>query len=405
MLSAHEALKILKRGTVEILPEEDLVKKLERFEKTGKPLKVKLGADPSAPDLHLGHAVVLRKLREFQDLGHEVIFVIGDFTGRVGDPSGHSETRKPLSPEEVARNAETYFRQVYRLLRRENCRVVHNKDWLEKLQLTDILRLASKFTVARTLERNDFSERFKSGQSIGVHEFLYPVMVAYDSVVLEADVEMGGTDGTFNFLAGRELMSALGMEPQVCLTMPLLVGLDGVQKMSKSLGNTIAIEDPPQEMFGKSMSIPDSLIMNYFELVTTLPEAECRKIKAQLADPSTNPRDIKVRLGKEIVGLYHSREEADKAAEDFDRIFKEKQVPEDMPVHVVGEPKVWIVKLLTSSGLATSSSEARRLVQQGAVELDGERLSDPDAQVDLSQERILKVGKRRFLRVRQDKSL
>jgi tyrosyl-tRNA synthetase len=398
-LSANEALKILKRGTVEILPEVDLVRKLDRFEQTGKPLKVKWGADPSAPDLHLGHTVVLRKMKEFQDLGHEVIFVIGDFTARIGDPTGRSDTRKPMTPEEVARNAETYFRQVFRLLKKERCRVVYNNDWLGKLKLADILKYSSKFTVARTLERNDFSERFKSGQSIGVHEFLYPMMVAYDSVVLEADVELGGTDQTFNLLAGRELMSELGLEPQVCLTMPLLVGLDGVQKMSKTLGNSIAIEDPPQEMFGKAMSIPDSLIMNYFELVTTLNEAACRKIKAQLTDPTTNPRDIKVRLGKEIVGLYHSKEEAEKAAGDFDRIFKEKQIPEDMPVHVVGEPRVWIVKLLTSSGLATSSSEARRLISQGAVEVDGERVSDPETLVDLSQERILKVGKRRFLKV------
>jgi tyrosyl-tRNA synthetase len=399
-MDVTEALQILKRGTVEILPEEDLVKKLERSEKTGQPLKVKWGADPSAPDLHLGHAVVLRKMKEFQDLGHEVIFVIGDFTARVGDPTGRSETRKPMSEEEVARNAETYFRQVYRLLKKENCRVVYNHDWLGKLTLAEILRLSSKFTVARTLERNDFAERFKTGQSIGVHEFLYPMMVAYDSVVLEADIELGGTDQTFNLLAGRELMSELGLEPQVCMTMPLLVGLDGVQKMSKSLGNTIAIEDPPGEMFGKAMSIPDSLILNYFELATTLDEAECRKIKTLLAEPGTNPRDVKVRLGKEVVTLYHSKGDAEKAAEDFDRIFKEKQNPEDMPMHVVGEPKVWIVKLLTSSGLAVSSSEARRLVSQGAVEVDGERVSDPDAQVDLSKERVLKVGKRRFLRVR-----
>ena len=398
-MSVQEALKILKRGTVEILPEEDLGKKLERSEKTGQPLKVKWGADPSAPDLHLGHAVVLRKMKEFQDLGHEVIFVIGDFTARVGDPTGRSETRKPMSEEEVARNAETYFRQVYRLFKKENCRVVYNHDWLGKLTLAEILRLSSKFTVARTLERNDFAERFKTGQSIGVHEFLYPMMVAYDSVVLEADIELGGTDQTFNLLAGRELMSELGLEPQVCMTMPLLLGLDGVQKMSKSLGNTIAIQDPPGEMFGKAMSIPDNLILNYFELATTLDEAECRKIKALLAEPGTNPRDVKVRLGKEIVALYHSQAEAEKAAGDFDRVFKEKQVPEDMPVHVVGEPKVWIVKLMTGSGLASSSSEARRLIQQGAVKVDGERVSDPDAQVDLSKERILKVGKRRFLRV------
>lgn len=398
-MSIQEALKILKRGTVEILPEEDLVKKLERSEKTGQPLKVKWGADPSAPDLHLGHAVVLRKMKVFQDLGHEVIFVIGDFTARVGDPTGRSETRKPISEEEVARNAETYFRQVYRLLKKEKCRVVHNHDWLSKLTLEEILRLSSHYTVARTLERNDFAERFKSGQSIGVHEFLYPMMVAYDSVVLKADIELGGTDQTFNLLAGRELMSELGMEPQVCMTLPLLLGLDGVQKMSKSLGNYIAIEDPPQEMFGKAMSIPDSLILNYFELATTLDEAECRKIKALLAEPGTNPRDVKVRLGKEIVGLYHSREEAEKVAGDFDRIFKERQTPEEMPVHVTGEEKVWIVKLLTSSGLAASSSEARRLIQQGAVEVDGERVTNPDQEIDLSGERILKVGKRRFLRV------
>lgn len=394
MKNAKEQFDIIKRGTVHLVPEDLLMRKLERSIKEKKPLKVKYGADPSAPDLHLGHAVCFRKLKEFQDLGHQVIFVIGDFTARIGDPTGKSETRKPLSEAQVAENAGTYMEQVYLLLDREKTRVVYNNDWLGKLAMADILRLTSAFTVARMLERDDFSKRFKGETAIGVHEFLYPVMVAYDSVHLEADVEMGGSDQYFNFLAGRELMQEQGQEPQVCLTMPILTGTDGVQKMSKSLGNYIAIKDSPTDMFGKTMSIPDASIRDYAALAAFHSDEKLRDLEARMK--TENPRNIKAEVARAIVAVYHGGEKAGQAEEEFARVFSQKGLPDEIARHSFGAPKVWIVKALVDTGIAKTNSEARRLVRQGAVQVDERKIADENEEVGLDMERLLKAG--RFFR-------
>ncbi len=396
MKNAKEQFDIIKRGAVHLVPEDLLMQKLERSIKEKRPLKIKYGADPSAPDLHLGHAVCFHKLKEFQDLGHQVIFVIGDFTARIGDPTGRSETRRPLSEEQVRENARTYMEQVYLLLDRERTRVVYNNDWLGKLGMADIMKLTSAFTVARMLERDDFSKRFRSETPIGVHEFLYPVMVAYDSVYLEADVEMGGSDQYFNFLAGRELMQEQGLEPQVCLTMPILVGTDGVQKMSKSLGNYIAIKDTPQEMFGKTMSIPDSAIGDYAWLAAFYSDQQLSQLEARLK--TENPRDIKAEVARAIVALYHGPERAEQAEAEFERIFRAKGLPDEIARHSFGASKVWIVKALVETSIAKTNSEARRLIRQGAVQIDGQRIKDEDGEIDLTSDRLLKVG-RKFYRL------
>jgi tyrosyl-tRNA synthetase len=394
MKNAKEQFDIIKRGTVHLVPEDLLMRKLERSIKKNKPLKVKYGADPSAPDLHLGHAVCFRKLKEFQDLGHQVIFVIGDFTARIGDPTGKSETRKPLSKGQVKENAKTYMEQVYLLLDREKTRVVYNNDWLGKLCMAEILRLTSAFTVARMLERDDFSKRFKSETAIGVHEFLYPVMVAYDSVHLEADVEMGGSDQYFNFLAGRELMQELGQEPQVCLTMPILTGTDGVQKMSKSLGNYIAIKDSPSEMFGKTMSIPDSSIRDYAMLAAFYDDGQLKSLEERLK--SENPRNVKAEVARDIVAVYHGKEKAERAEEEFARIFSKKGLPDEIPRHSFAGTRIWIVKALVETGIAKTNSEARRLIKQGAVYIDDRKVTDENEEVGLEEDTLIKAG--RFFR-------
>lgn len=390
-MNAKKQFDIIKRGTVHLVPEDLLMQKLERSIKESKPLKVKYGADPSAPDLHLGHAVCFRKLREFQDLGHQVVFVIGDFTARIGDPTGKSETRKPLSAEQVAENARTYMEQVYLLLDREKTQVAYNNDWLGRLCMAEILRLTSAFTVARMLERDDFSKRFRGGTAIGVHEFLYPVMVAYDSVHLEADVEMGGSDQYFNFLAGRELMQELGQEPQVCLTMPILTGTDGVQKMSKSLGNYIAIKDSPSEMFGKTMSIPDASIRDYAMLAAFYDDGRMRSLEERLK--SENPRNIKAEVAKAIVAVYHGPDKAGQAEEEFSRIFSKKGLPDEIASHSFDAPKVWVVKALVETGIAKTNSEARRLVRQGAVHVDDRKVTDENEEIGLETERLVKAGR------------
>ena len=384
-----------------VLPEEDLAKKIERSLKENKPLKVKLGCDPSRPDLHLGHTVVLRKLRQFQDLGHEAILVIGDFTGMIGDPSGRSKTRPPLTLEETRINGQSYFEQASKVLDPTRARIVYNSQWLGKMTFEDVIKLASKYTVARMLERDDFHNRFIRGEPISIHELLYPLAQAMDSVALQADVELGGTDQTFNLLVGRDIQREYGQEPQVIVTMPILTGLDGVEKMSKSLNNYVGITDPPQEMYGKILSIPDKLIYDYFELLTDTSEEELARIKADLQNPQVNPRDLKRRLAREIVTIYHSAEDAKKAEAEFDRIFVEKEVPSEIPEYIpeVQGDKIWIVKLLVSSGMATSNTDARRLIAQGAVSLNGERIQDENLELPLHRDFILKVGKRRFLKV------
>jgi tyrosyl-tRNA synthetase len=399
-VSAAEQLEIITAGAEEIIPEEEMALKLERALSAGTPLRVKYGADPSAPDLHLGHAVCFRKLRDFQELGHRIIFVIGDFTARIGDPSGRSETRRPLSAEEVEVNARTYMDQVYKLLDPERTEVVYNNDWLGALALADMIRLGARYTVARLLERDDFALRYANEQPIGIHELLYPLLVAYDSVMTQADVELGGTDQKFNMLIGRTIQREYGQEPQVVVTMPLLVGTDGVEKMSKSAGNYIGITESPREMYGKLMSIPDELILTYVHLALGAGPDVLEEYRRALEDGTTNPRDVKSRLARQVVEAYSSREEAQAAAVEFDRVFREKGAPDEVSLFTVEGTRIWIVQLLVDAGLAASKGEARRLIQGGGVQIDGTKVEDPEQEVDVAEERLLKAGKRRFLRVR-----
>lgn len=405
--SPEEQLAILTSGTVEVISREELLRKLER----GRPLRVKLGMDPTAPDLHLGHTVVLHKLRQFQELGHEVIFLIGDFTGMIGDPSGRSETRKPLTAEEVARNAETYKNQIFKILDSAKTEIVFNSEWLGTMSGEKLIDLASRYTVARMLERDDFEKRYRGGVPISIHEFLYPLIQGYDSVELRADVELGGTDQKFNLLVGRDLQRDFSQEPQVIMTLPILEGVDGIQKMSKSLGNSVDLEDPPKEMFGKVMSIPDNLLLRYYELITPLPPEEIDRIRRTLQDGSLHPRDAKVNLGKLLVGQYHSPGAAETASKEFDRVFRDKGLPDDIPVFEVSEDQVVheegvgyivpIARLITASGGATSISQAKRLIRQGGVSLDGEVVHDEHFRVPVDRERRLRVGKLFFRRVRK----
>ena len=403
-LPIDQQMEILRRGTVEIIPEDELRAKLKKAQETGVPLKIKLGLDPTAPDIHLGNAVVLRKLRQFQDLDHEVIVIIGDFTASIGDPSGQSVTRPMLSPEEIAVNAQTYKEQYCRILDESKTRVVYNSEWLGKLDFADVIRIAAKMTVARVLERDDFAARLSSGEAIGLHEMLYPVCQAYDSVVLESDVEIGGTEQKFNILTSRDLQRQFGQEPQVGMFLKLLVGLDGVQKMSKSLGNYVGITEPPNEMFGKLMSIPDDLTLQYFELCTNLPLTEIGEIEAGLKDGKLHPMDVKKQLAREIVTIYHSADAAAEAQAEFEKVFSARELPSEIaPINVPKsaerDGKVWIVRLLVIAGFAPSNSEARRLVEQGAVTLDDERITDVNAELLLKKGQVLRVGKLRFGRI------
>lgn len=403
---ARRQLDVLKARVVDLLVEEELYEKLRRSLSTGTPLRVKLGLDPTAPDLHIGHTVVIHKLREFQTLGHDVIFLIGDFTGMIGDPSGRSETRKPLTTEEIQQNAETYKRQIFKILDRERTIIEYNSRWGKALGSEGMIKLAARYTVARMLERDDFQKRFAEGRPINLHEFLYPLLQGYDSVALRADVELGGTDQKFNLLVGRELMRDNGLEPQVIMTLPILEGLDGVQKMSKSLGNYIGIDESPEAIFGKAMSIPDHLIARYMELATAIPREEIATIQAGMASGSIHPRDAKIRLAKALVAQYHSVEAAEEAARRFNETFSVRVFPEDAPIVrlekglMEGDNQIWIIRLLTWCGEGTiTSSEASRLVRQGAVEIDGEVIQERDARITLDAERRLQVGKRRFFRV------
>jgi tyrosyl-tRNA synthetase len=403
---ATRQLAILKARCVDLLVEEELHRKLCRSLQSQTPLRIKLGLDPTAPDLHIGHTVVIHKLREFQALGHEVIFLIGDFTGMIGDPTGRSETRKPLTDEQIRQNAETYKRQIFKILDPVRTVIDYNSRWGKTLGSEGIIRLAAQYTVARMLERDDFHKRFTESRPISIHEFLYPLLQGYDSVALKADVELGGTDQKFNLLVGRELQREAGQEPQVIMTLPILEGLDGVQKMSKSLGNYIGIDEPPQTIFGKAMSIPDALIVRYMELATGMPREEIAAIASGMASGTTNPRDAKVRLAKALVGQYHSAAEADEAARWFAQTFSAREFPQDAEVVRVDQAlmeadgRAWIIRLITFCGKGTiSSSEASRLVQGGGVKLDGEVITDRDFRVSLDRERRLQVGRRRFFRL------
>ena len=393
----QEQMHVVTSGAADVVPADALKEKLA----TGRPLVIKLGVDPTAPDLHLGHAVPLRKLRQFQDLGHRVVLIIGDFTALVGDPSGRNSTRPPLTREQIEANAATYIEQAYRILDPDATEMRRNSEWLGELDMEGILRLMSEFTVARILEREDFSKRYAEHRSIALHEFLYPVMQAYDSVKIAADVELGGTDQLFNLLAGRELMEKLGMEPQVCLTLPLLEGTDGVQKMSKSYGNYIGLTDAPDDMFGKVMSIPDELMPKYFRLATALPVDEIDAVEASLADGSGHPAQVKRRLAREIVGLYHGAEAAVSAEQSFDRVFKQREAPEEMPAYALPDEAVYLPKVLEDLGFAATRSESRRLIDQGGVRIDGRVVTEYGGQrADFLG--VLQVGRRRWARLVED---
>lgn len=401
MLNPEKQLEIIKRGATEVILEKELLHKLERSCREGKPLRVKAGFDPTAPDIHLGHTVLLEKMRQFQELGHEVIFLIGDFTGMIGDPSGKSETRKPLTKEEVLENAKTYKDQIFKILDPERTIIDFNSRWMSTLSIEDLIRLASHYTVARMLEREDFKQRFMNQNPISIHEFLYPLIQGYDSVVLKADVELGGTDQRFNLVVGRELQREYGQEPQVLVLMPLLEGLDGVKKMSKSLGNYIGITEPPREMFGKIMSISDELMLRYYELLSHISLEELVQLKKDISNGSVNPKEIKERLAIEIVERYWGKEEALKAKEEFEHIFRDKGMPDEVPeigFHWDGED-IWVPKLMKLTGLVNSTSEAVRLIKQGAVNINDTKVIDPDRKIP-EGEYVFKVGKRKFLKIK-----
>ncbi len=401
-MTIDEQLAYLRKGTVEIIREEDLRKKLERAAVKDVPLEIKLGADPTAPDIHLGHTVVIRKLRAFQELGHTVTFLIGDFTGLIGDPSGKSATRPRLKREEIEANAETYKAQIFKLLDPEKTVIDFNSRWMEKLGAAGFINLASHVTVKQILERDDFQKRLNEERPIALHELLYPLVQAYDSVALNADVELGGTDQKFNLLVGRNLQREYGQEPQVVITMPLLEGTDGVQKMSKSLNNYIGINEPASEMFGKVMSISDELMWRYYELLTDISVEEIARMRRASESGERNPRDVKAELAKLIIKDFHSEEGARRAEEEFNLIFKQKQAPEEVEERTVSSQTWKLPRLLVEAGLAPSMAEARRLIEQGGVHVDSERIARADYELTTSAERslLLQVGKRKFLRVR-----
>ncbi len=403
-LSVNEQLRVLQRGVVEILPEEEFREKLEKSVAQGRPLRVKEGFDASAPDLHLGHMVQIRKLRQFQDMGHQVIFLIGDFTAMIGDPSGKSATRPMLSREQVLENADTYRRQVFRVLREDRTELRFNSEWNLPMTAAEVLRLASEYTVARMIERDDFQKRYTSGIAISLQEFLYPLFQGYDSVVLESDVELGGTDQKFNLLVGRELQRGRGMAPQSVMTLPLLVGTDGKEKMSKSLGNSIGIEEAPEQMFGKVMSIPDALMPNWFELLSDLDADDLEAVQEDLREGRTNPGTIKRRLARNLCDQFHGEGAGQRAEAAFDRIFVRKDDPEEVPLHELpaSEEAVWLPGLLCEVGAAPSRSQARRLIEQGGVRVDGEQIRDPQWSLAAAggQQYRIKVGKRLFLDIR-----
>lgn len=400
-MSVAEQMAVIKRGSVEILVEKELEAKLEMSLKNGVPLKIKAGFDPTAPDLHLGHTVLIQKLRQFQQLGHEVNFLIGDFTGMIGDPTGKSETRKVLTREDVLRNAETYKEQVFKILDPAKTKVVFNSEWLNKLDAAGMIALASKYTVARMLERDDFHKRYTTQQPIAIHEFMYPLIQGYDSVAMKADLELGGTDQKFNLLMGRELQREWGQSPQCVLTMPLLEGLDGVNKMSKSLGNYIGISEPADEIFGKVMSISDDLMLRYYELLSDLTLAEIEVMKGQLKDHTLHPMAAKKRLGREIVSRFHGAGTGETAEENFVKRFKENEIPEEMPQVSFTESDgvILLVRAMTEAGLTKSNGEGRRAIDQGGVKLNGEKVSDTNLELTASGEYIVQIGKRRFARI------
>ncbi len=395
----NEQIDLIREGTVEIIPEDELIKKLERSIKENKPLNIKLGCDPSTSDLHIGHSVVLNKLRQFQDLGHNAILIVGDYTAMIGDPSGKKKTRPQLTFEETKSFGESYFNQAGKILDIQKASVVYNSQWLSKLQLKDLINILSKFTVQRILERDDFTNRLKEQTEISLHELLYPVMQGYDSYEINADVELGGTDQKFNNLVGRDIQKRFGSEQQVVITMPLLEGTDGFEKMSKSLDNAIGITDEPKNIFGKTMSIPDTLIYKYFVLCTRFKSSDLKQIKQSLESGEVNPRDLKRKLGFELVRIYYDEDTAAKTVEEFDKVFIKKEVPDDIPEITITENSMKIVDLLTTTKLTESKTNARKLIEQGAVNIDGKRVTDVNLVTEIRDGMVFKVGKRKFLKI------
>jgi tyrosyl-tRNA synthetase len=405
MKSAEEQFAYIKKGCVEIIQENELKAKLECAIRGKKPLRIKAGFDPTAPDIHVGHTVLIRKMKHFQDLGHDVIFLIGDFTGLIGDPSGQSATRPPMTREQINKNAETYKNQIFKILDPEKTIIDFNSRWLGKLTSFDIIKLTSKYTVARILERDDFSNRLKNGLPISLHELLYPIMQAYDSVALEADVELGGTDQKFNLLVGREIQREFQQEPQIVITMPLLEGLDGVEKMSKSLDNYVGITEPPNEIYGKIMSVSDPLMFRYFELLTDVPLSKIEDWRKKIREEKLNPKDLKSKLAQMIVADFWGEREAANAAQEFDKVFKKKEIPSDLAVHAVDPGKISelaeanIIDVLEE--ILSSRGEAKRMVRQGGIYIDGSRIDDIEVKLNFSKKSdyILKIGKRRFYKI------
>jgi tyrosyl-tRNA synthetase len=396
-MTIDERISVLRKGVEEIIPEEELREKLLRSEKTGKPLRIKYGIDPTGSDVHIGHLVPIRKMRQFQDMGHIGVIIIGDFTAQIGDPTGKNESRPALTRDQVHENAARYMEQLYTVLDRERTEERWQSEWFDPMSMSDVLRLMGQYTLAQFMAHETFRNRWESGQALGMHEIMYPVLQAYDSVAIQADVELGATEQKFNLLCGRDLQRVFGQSPQAVMMSPILMGTDGVQKMSKSLNNYIAVFDPPKEKYGKVMSIPDAIIPNYFRYATNVSETEITDLQRQMGE-GLNPKLVKQRLAREIVALYHGEEAAREAEAEFDRVFREKEIPEDIPVFTISEP-TWIIKILTETGSCASGGEARRLVKQGGVKIDEVKIDSEDYLVQPDAEHIIKAGKRRFIRV------
>lgn len=392
---------LIKRGVEEIIPEESLLKKLQKSEKSGKPLRVKYGIDPTGSDVHIGHLVPIRKMRQFQDLGHTAVVIIGDFTARIGDPTGRDSTRPPLTAEQVKKNAENYMEQIYTVLDRNKTEVRWQSEWFDPMTMSDVIKLLGKFTLAQFLAHDTFRSRYEKGLSLGMHELMYPVLQSYDSVAIEADIELGATEQKFNILAGRDMQRYHGMEEQVAVLMPILTGTDGINKMGKSLNNYIAVNDSPKDKYGRIMSIPDSLIVDYFRYATTVPAEEISRIEAELKHGNTNPKTIKEQLAREIVRIFHGESVSTATGAEFSRVFSQKNIPTDIPEFCFPYEEIWIVKLLTETQLTSSSGEARRMIKQGAVSVDNVKIVDVDTQIALDKELVVKVGKRKFARIKR----
>lgn len=400
-MNLDKCLSIIKYLVEEIIPEDELVTKLKKAEQTGTRLRVKFGIDPTSYDVHVGHMVPIRKMRDFQDLGHIGVIIIGDFTAQIGDPTELDEARKPLSKEEVKQNSAKYMEQLYKILDPKKTEVRWQSEWFARMTLEDVIKLLSKFTLAQILAHETFRKRYENGKPLSLHEIMYPILQAYDSVAVSADIELGATEQKFNILAGRELQRALGLEPQIAILSPILLGTDGKEKMSKSLNNYIAIFDSPEDKYGKVMSIPDSVIINYFQLATNVSPGEIKEIENTLKKGKENPKNIKMRLAREIVALYDGKEAAKKAEEHFQKVFAEKQIPDNLPEYTTNKERYWIVKLLADAGLVKSNSEARRLIAQGAVTIDGEKITDIDTELQIKDSMIIQVGKLRFCKIRK----